>query len=85
MLSMLAFLVVGFLAGLLARALVSGKSPTGLFGTTILGIVGSFVGGFLGYVIFGKDVASGSIQASGFIGSVIGAILVLMVYKRVRR
>lgn len=85
MLSLLAFLVIGFLAGLLARALVSGKSPTGLIGTTILGVVGSFVGGFLGYVIFGKDLENGSIQPSGFVGSLIGAILVLMIYKRVRR
>lgn len=83
--SQLAFLAVGFLAGLLARALVSGKSPTGLIGTTILGVVGSFVGGFLGYAIFGKDLENGSIQASGFVGSLIGAILVLMIYKRVRR
>lgn len=80
--SLITFLVVGFFAGLIARALVSGPSPTGLVKTTILGVIGSFVGGFLGYVIFDKDLGSGAFQASGFIGSLIGAVIVLMIYKR---
>lgn len=80
--SLFTFLVVGFLAGLVARALVSGPSPSGCLPTTILGVVGSFVGGFLGYVIFDKDLGSGAFQVSGFLGSLIGAVLVLLVYRR---
>ena len=68
------FCVVGFLCGLIARALVSGPSPSGCLPTTLLGIAGSFVGGFLGYVLFGKDLQSGAIQPSGWIGSIIGAV-----------
>lgn len=79
--SLLAFLVIGFLAGLIARALVSGPSPTGLVATTVLGIVGSLVGGFLGFVLFGKDLGDGAFQASGLIGSIIGSIVVLLVYR----
>lgn len=79
---LITFLFVGFIAGLLARALVSGPGPSGCLPTTILGVVGSFVGGFLGYVLFGKDLDEGSLQISGFFGSVLGSVLALMIYKR---
>lgn len=78
----IAFCLVGFFAGLIARALVSGPSPKGLVRTTALGIGGSFVGGFLGYVLFDKDLESGLIQRSGLLGSILGAVLVLLVYRR---
>lgn len=79
---LITFLFVGFIAGLLARALVSGPSPSGCLPTTLLGVGGSFVGGFLGYVLFDKDLGSGALQTSGFVGSLIGAVLVLLVYRR---
>ena len=50
--------------------------------TIVLGIVGSFVGGFLGYLIFHKDAQSGFFQPSGIIGSVIGAVIVLFLWLR---
>ena len=50
--------------------------------TIVLGIVGSFVGGFLGYLIFRKDSQDGFFQISGIIGSVIGAIIVLLLWTR---
>ena len=76
-------LVVGFIAGALARLLVPGPDPIGLVGTWLLGVVGSLVGGFLGSLLFGADVDDGAVQASGFIGSVLGAIVVLIVYRAV--
>lgn len=75
--ALLMFLVVG----LLARLLVSGPSPKGCLPTVLLGLAGSFVGGFLGYVIFDKDVTKGAIQLSGVLGSLIGSILVLLLYR----
>ena len=48
-----------------------------------LAIVGSFVGGFIGYLLFHKDSANGFFQPSGIIGSVIGAIIVLLIWERV--
>jgi uncharacterized membrane protein YeaQ/YmgE (transglycosylase-associated protein family) len=75
-------LVVGLIAGALARLLVPGKDPMGIGATIVLGIVGSFVGGFLGYVLFHHDKSQGALQPSGIIGSVIGAIIVLLVYRR---
>ena len=75
------FCVVGFLCGLIARALVSGPSPSGCLPTTLLGIAGSFVGGFLGYVLFRNDSNDGAFQASGIIGSIIGSVIALLVYR----
>jgi uncharacterized membrane protein YeaQ/YmgE (transglycosylase-associated protein family) len=55
----------------------------GILGTILLGVVGSFIGGFLGYVLFGKDLDEGALQASGLIGSVIGAVIALLVYRAI--
>jgi uncharacterized membrane protein YeaQ/YmgE (transglycosylase-associated protein family) len=79
---LITFLIVGFLAGLVARALVSGPSPKGCLPTAALGMVGSFIGGFLGYVLFDKDLGSGALQTSGLFGSIVGAVIALLVYRR---
>ncbi|WP_197382773.1 GlsB/YeaQ/YmgE family stress response membrane protein [Mycolicibacterium mengxianglii] len=73
-------IVVGLIAGALARLLVPGKQNLSILMTIVLGIVGSFVGGFLGYLIFHKDAAQGFLQPSGIIGSIIGAVLVLVIW-----
>jgi uncharacterized membrane protein YeaQ/YmgE (transglycosylase-associated protein family) len=78
-------LVIGIVAGYLARFLVPGPDPMGFWATVLLGIVGSFVGGFLGYVIFDEDFDEGALQASGVIGSIIGAIIALLVYRMLNR
>lgn len=74
-------LVVGLLAGALARLLVPGPDPMSLLGTWALGVLGSFVGGFLGYLLFGHDIHDGAVQLSGIIGSVIGAIVLLLIWR----
>ncbi len=75
-------LIVGLIAGALARLLVPGRDSIGIGGTILIGLIGSFVGGFLGYVLFHHDSSHGALQPSGIIGSVIGAIIVLLVYRR---
>jgi uncharacterized membrane protein YeaQ/YmgE (transglycosylase-associated protein family) len=75
--------VVGIIAGFLARLLVPGRDPMGFWATVLLGIVGSFIGGFLGYVLFDKDLDEGALQASGIIGSILGAIVALLIYRAV--
>jgi uncharacterized membrane protein YeaQ/YmgE (transglycosylase-associated protein family) len=74
-------LVIGIVAGYLARLLVPGKDSMGFLATVALGIIGSFVGGFLGYVLFGKDFGEGALQASGVIGSIVGAIIALLIWR----
>jgi uncharacterized membrane protein YeaQ/YmgE (transglycosylase-associated protein family) len=82
MLGFILFLViVGLIGGFVARALVPGRDALSLGGTLLLGIVGSFVGGFLGYVLFRNDGNDGAFQASGIIGSIIGSIIALLVYR----
>jgi uncharacterized membrane protein YeaQ/YmgE (transglycosylase-associated protein family) len=74
-------LVIGVIAGYLARLLVPGRDPMGFWATVALGIVGSFVGGLLGYLIFNEDFDEGALQASGIIGSIIGAVVALLVWR----
>lgn len=80
---LLILLVFGLVFGAIARLLVPGPDPMGLGGTWLLGIVGSFVGGFLGYLIFGVDLDDGPFQAAGVIGSILGSIVTLLVYNAV--
>lgn len=76
-------IVVGLIAGALARLIVPGRQNISIPMTILIGIIGSFVGGFLGYLLFGKDAGSGFLQPAGIIGSVIGAIIVLLIWTRV--
>lgn len=78
----IALIVVGLFVGFIARALVPGPDSMGIGGTILLGIVGSFIGGFLGYVLFGKDIDEGALQPAGIIGSIIGAVVVLLILRR---
>jgi uncharacterized membrane protein YeaQ/YmgE (transglycosylase-associated protein family) len=78
-------LIFGTIAGYLARLLVPGPDPMGFFATVALGVVGSFIGGFLGYLIFNEDFDEGGLQPSGIIGSVIGAIIALLIWRALHR
>ncbi|MDI9890791.1 GlsB/YeaQ/YmgE family stress response membrane protein [Microbacterium sp. NPDC016588] len=78
--TILGLLIVGLIAGFIARAVIPGKQSMSILMTIVLGIVGSFVGGFLGFLVFGSDPMGGFLQPSGIIGSIIGAIIVLGIY-----
>ena len=78
--TIIGLIVVGLIAGFIARAIIPGKQSLGIVMTIVLGIIGSFVGGFLGFLLFGSDPNSGFLQPSGIIGSIIGAIIVLGLY-----
>jgi uncharacterized membrane protein YeaQ/YmgE (transglycosylase-associated protein family) len=82
---MLAFivilLVVGLIAGAVARLLLPGRDPIGFVGTIALGVLGSFVGGFLQNLLFYHTLAISRIHPAGIIGSIIGAFLVLLLVR----
>ena len=80
---LLYLLIIGVVAGFLARLLVPGPDPMGVGATILLGIVGSFIGGFLGWALFGTDLEDGALQASGIIGSIIGAVIALLIYRAI--
>ncbi|MBJ6764721.1 GlsB/YeaQ/YmgE family stress response membrane protein [Corallococcus sp. H22C18031201] len=69
------WLVFGFFAGLVARALTPGDQSLGCLGTTALGVAGAFVGGFLGSVWHGDNWRDP--EPAGFLGSVLGAVVLL--------
>lgn len=76
-------IIVGLIAGALARLIVPGRQDLSVPMTIALGIVGSLIGGFLGYLLFHKDAQDGFLQPSGIIGSVIGAVIALLIWMRV--
>ena len=82
---MLAFivilLVIGLIAGAIARLLMPGKDPMGLLGTIALGVLGSFVGGFLQNLLFYHTMSVHRIHPAGIIGSIIGAFVVLLLLR----
>jgi uncharacterized membrane protein YeaQ/YmgE (transglycosylase-associated protein family) len=73
-------LIIGLIAGALARLILPGKDPMGLLMTMVLGIVGSFVGGFFGNLIFPKEGQS-IFRPGGLLLSILGAILVLWIWR----
>jgi uncharacterized membrane protein YeaQ/YmgE (transglycosylase-associated protein family) len=81
----LALLVVGLFAGAVARLLVPGRDPMSIPATILLGIVGSFAGGFLADVLFRPDSEDRGLEPAGILGSVIGAVIVLLIYRWLTR
>ncbi|NQX35895.1 GlsB/YeaQ/YmgE family stress response membrane protein [Herbiconiux sp. VKM Ac-2851] len=78
----ISLLVIGLIAGALARLIVPGRQNISIPMTILLGVIGSFVGGFLGFLIFQHDPMDGFFQPAGIIGSIIGAIVVLLIWTR---
>jgi uncharacterized membrane protein YeaQ/YmgE (transglycosylase-associated protein family) len=75
MISILTFILLGLVAGLLARAIMPGRQSMGLVATTLIGMAGSFVGGLFASLISGDRLMS--LHSSGIIGSVLCALAVL--------
>ena len=73
----LGWIVFGLIAGAIARFLMPGRQPMGLILTTILGIVGSFVGGAIGNAFDHAPITQPT--PSGWLGSILGAILILII------
>ncbi|QDU93008.1 GlsB/YeaQ/YmgE family stress response membrane protein [Lignipirellula cremea] len=72
----ISWMFFGLICGFLARLLLPGRQTMGYLATMILGIIGSFAGGFISYIFMGGE----PLQASNFLMSLIGAILVLLAY-----
>lgn len=72
----LGWILFGFVVGLIARAIMPGRDAIGLIGTTILGIVGALLAGWLGQALGWYEVGEGA----GFIAATLGAVIVLFLY-----
>jgi uncharacterized membrane protein YeaQ/YmgE (transglycosylase-associated protein family) len=75
------WLIVGIIAGALARLLVPGEDPMGVLGTMLLGLAGSVLGGLVGDALIAGDQ---NFSPAGLIGSILGAVVVLLIYRSVR-
>jgi uncharacterized membrane protein YeaQ/YmgE (transglycosylase-associated protein family) len=74
-------ILIGLVAGAVARLVVPGRDPMGILGTMLLGMAGSFVGGFIWNLIQYHRLAPHKFHLAGIIGSILGAILVLLVLR----
>jgi uncharacterized membrane protein YeaQ/YmgE (transglycosylase-associated protein family) len=74
-------IVIGLIVGLIARLLVPGRDNIGLLGTIVLGIVGSFVGGFLWELVEYHTVETNHFHTVGFVGSIIGSVVLLLLLR----
>ncbi|MFD4759594.1 GlsB/YeaQ/YmgE family stress response membrane protein [Streptomyces sp. NPDC058439] len=81
----IAWAVIGLLAGAIAKALMPGKDPGGCLITMLIGIAGGLLGGWLGKVIFGVHSINGFFHLSTWIAAVVGSVIVLAVYRLVTR
>lgn len=77
------FLIVGLVAGLIARAVVPGKDAMGLIPTAVLGVVGSVIGGLLAVVFTDRQLDD--FTPAKIFGSILGAIIALLVYRRMKK
>lgn len=83
MMGIIGWIVLGFFAGLIARALMPGKQAMGFIRTTLLGVAGAFVGGFVSSLFSGDKL--GELKPSGFIGATLGAIALLVIFRLIQR
>ncbi|MGW8374730.1 GlsB/YeaQ/YmgE family stress response membrane protein [Streptomyces sp. ODS28] len=79
----IAWIVIGLLAGAIAKALMPGKDPGGCVITMLIGVVGGLLGGWLGKVIFGVHSINGFFHLSTWIAAIIGSLIVLGIYRLV--
>ena len=79
----LAWIVLGLIAGVIAKALMPGKDPGGIIVTMLIGIVGAFIGGFVGNVITGSGLNGFSLWS--IILAIVGAMLLLWIYRLTTR
>ncbi|MBW4041856.1 MAG: GlsB/YeaQ/YmgE family stress response membrane protein [Acidobacteria bacterium] len=77
----ISLIIIGLIAGFIARAVVPGRQSMGIVATIVLGIIGSFVGGLIGSLFTGGGF---TLSPAGIILSIIGAIIVLLIYIAVR-
>jgi uncharacterized membrane protein YeaQ/YmgE (transglycosylase-associated protein family) len=85
MLSFIWWLIVGLIVGALARLIMPGRDAMSWVATMLLGIVGSIIGGLISWAIWGAETRGGGFRPAGFILSLIGAIVVLWIWRMISR
>jgi uncharacterized membrane protein YeaQ/YmgE (transglycosylase-associated protein family) len=84
MLSFIWWLIIGLIAGALARLIMPGRDAMGWLATMLLGIVGSIIGGLISMAIWPNETRAGGIPTSGLLFSILGAIIVLFIWRMIK-
>jgi uncharacterized membrane protein YeaQ/YmgE (transglycosylase-associated protein family) len=79
----IAFVILGLLAGAIAKALMPGDDPGGWIITAVIGVVGAILGGFLAGALFGADPMDEFFDISTWLTAIIGSIILLVIYRLV--
>ncbi len=79
----IAFIILGLIAGFIAKAILPGDDPGGLIITTIIGVVGAILGGFLAQVLFNADPMDEFFDISSWLTAIVGALFLLIIYRMV--
>ena len=77
----IAFIILGLLAGLIAKAIMPGKDPGGYIVTTVIGVAGALIGGFLSAAIFGAHPLDEFFDISTWLTAIVGAVILLALYR----
>ena len=79
----IAFIILGLIAGVIAKAILPGDDPGGLIVTTIIGVIGAILGGFLAQALFGADPLDEFFDISSWLTAIVGALILLVIYRMV--
>jgi uncharacterized membrane protein YeaQ/YmgE (transglycosylase-associated protein family) len=79
----IAFIILGALAGLIAKALLPGDDPGGFIVTTMIGIIGAILGGFLAAALFDAHPLDEFFDISTWLTAIVGSIVLLLIYRAV--
>src|SRR3982751_5403722 len=82
-LGIIAFIILGALAGAIAKAILPGDDPGGIIVTTLIGIVGAILGGFLASALFGAHPLDEFFDISTWLTAIVGSIVLLLIYRAV--
>jgi uncharacterized membrane protein YeaQ/YmgE (transglycosylase-associated protein family) len=77
----IAFVILGLLAGLIAKAIMPGSDPGGYIVTALIGVAGAVVGGFLAGALFGADPLDEFFDISTWLTAIVGSIILLALYR----
>ncbi len=77
----IAWILLGLVAGVIAKAIMPGDDPGGVIVTAVLGIVGALIGGFIWGALFDVDVNDNFFDLATWIAAIVGALIVLAAYR----
>jgi uncharacterized membrane protein YeaQ/YmgE (transglycosylase-associated protein family) len=79
----IAFIILGLIGGFIAKAILPGDDPGGIIVTTVIGVVGALLGGFLAAALFGADPLDEFFDISSWLTAIVGALVLLVIYRMV--